>query len=132
LVLRAAGVRGILALGGGPAVSVAVYGTAAIVLDKLGIAWSWPPVLVLLAAAAGAAALLGLWGRRTRRVRGSAPDGLCDPDLRLDRRGLAWVAGAFAVSALLLALPIARGMVAPGALMQHWDGVYHVSGVQAI
>ena len=23
-------------------------------------------------------------------------------------------------------------MVAPDALMQHWDGVYHVSGVQAI
>ena len=132
IVLRAAGVRGILALGGGAAVSVALYGTTAIVLDRLGVTWSWPPVLVALTAAVGLAALLGGWGRRTRRARGSAPDGLADPDLRLDRRGAAWVGGAVAVSALLLALPIARGMVAPDALMQHWDGVYHVSGVQAI
>lgn len=132
VVLRLAGVRGVLAVGGGPAVSVALYGASAIVLDRLGVAWTWPPVLLALGAAAAVAGALGTWTRRARRARGWAPDGLADPYLRLDRRGLAWVGGATIVAGLLVAVPVAQGMVAPDALMQHWDGVYHVSGVQAI
>lgn len=134
VALRLAGVRGVLALGGGPAVSVAVYAASAVVLDRAGVAWAWPPVLVALALALAVGAGLGAWARRASRTPGRRPAGLWDPALHDDvrARGTLVLLGALVVAAALLAWPIARGMVAPDALLQHWDAVYHVSGVQAV
>lgn len=135
-LLRLAGVRGLLALAGGPALSLAFYGLAAIGLDRAGVRWSWAPVLALLAAVCLVAAAVGLWVRRDARRRGARPGGADPAGLWSDRDRLGWagwwVALAVAGSGLLVAVPIAIGMGSPGALLQQWDAVFHVNAVQAI
>ncbi|GHG57575.1 hypothetical protein GCM10011331_25710 [Flavimobilis marinus] len=123
VVLRLLGVRGVLALGGGPAVSVAVYAVLAIVANLAGIAWAWPPVLAGWVLVAVVAAVLGRWAR-------GCLGALAEPSPR--GRTASLLALTFVVAAALLAVPIAVGMGSPGALHQHWDSVFHANGVQAI
>lgn len=138
LLLRLAGLRGLLALAGAPALSMAFYGLAGIVLDRAGISWGWAPLLVLLMISCAVAAAAGWWIRhdaRRRVVRGkmARPAGLWAAKYaQLGWANARWVALAVVGSGLLMAIPIAGGMVTPDALLQHWDAVFHTNGIQAI
>lgn len=138
LLLRLAAVRGLLALAGAPVLSLAFYGLAAVLFDFAGVGWGWPPLLVLLALAAAAAAGAGWWIRqdgRRRLAQGGRgrPAGLwAETYSRLSGRPAWWILGAVAGSAILMSIPLLRGMVSPTALLQHWDAVFHANAVQAI
>lgn len=132
LLLRLAGVRGLLALGGGPAVSVALCASAAIVLDLLGVRWGWGPLLVVLAVAAVPAWFLGRWVRREARVRDRRPAGLWAVRFELGGRRGVWVLLALVVAGVLVCAPVVAGMGAPDAVLQHWDAVFHLNGLRVV
>jgi len=69
-ILRAAGVRGLLALGGAPAASAAYLGVAGLVLDRVGIPWGWVPLIASLVPLVALAAACGSWVRRATAASG--------------------------------------------------------------
>ena len=136
VLARLAGIRGLLGLAGGPAISMAFFGVAGIGLDRLGLAWSWFGLIACFAAAGVLAASAGAWiradARRRFRTGGtSRPAGLWAATyIRTPAPG--WLTLAIAGSALVMAIPIALGMESPEALLQQWDAVFHTNGIAAI
>jgi len=123
VALTLLGVRGLYAWAAGPAVSAVIVAVGATTSGALGVPWNLATatacVLVGWLAAGGMAVLA------TRLVR-RAPYRL---DAGLPGRSGAAVLGAVGVSALFLAAAIRSGMVRPDALLQQWDGVFHLSAV---
>jgi hypothetical protein len=120
--LRLVGVRGLYAWAGGPAVGAAILGLGAIALGRLGVPWTLASVLGLVALSWAAAALVGWAGRRVRF--GWGPDAT-------RAQGLA-VAGSVAIVTLFLAWSMKAGMARPDALLQQWDGVFHLNAVATV
>lgn len=118
LVTYAAGLRGIVAWGCAPLVSVGSAAVAAVGAGLLGIGWSgWVAVLpaVLLALVAGA---VTLW----RRI-GPPPDA---PLVGLAAAGGLVVGGALAMAAMV------AGTDSPAAVSQTYDAVFHYNAVARI
>lgn len=138
LLLRFAGIRGLLPLAGAPALSMAFYGVTGIGFDQLGIMWGWGPLIVALILACGLALAFFFWlrfnqRRKAEQSKPSRPAGLWSEKYqKLTTLNLGFIGIALVGSALLMAFPIYRGMVTPDALLQQWDGVFHANGVQAI
>lgn len=132
VLLRAAGVRGLLALAGAPAVSGAYLGVAGFVLDRAGIAWGLTPLVLGLVPLVGLALACQVWVRRSAAARGGAPGGLWAARLTLGRRRRLVLAGALAFGAATILVPLFVGLGAPDAIVQQWDAVYHASGVQLV
>lgn len=123
VVLRLLGARGLYAWAAGPAVTAAVVAVGATSLGGLEIPWNLATAtattLVAWFLAAGAA-----WV--ARRLPRATPYRL---DAGLRPRAAAAVLGATGVAALLLAASIRSGMIRPDALLQQWDGVFHLGAV---
>ena len=132
VLLRAAGVRGLLALGGAPAVSGAYLGLAGFALDRAGVPWGFAPLAVGLVPLALLAAACGWWVRRSAAARGRAPGGLWTGRYALGRRRTVLLTVALAAGALAIGVPLFVGLGGPGAIVQQWDAVYHASGVQLV
>jgi len=121
-VLRLVGVRGLYAWAVGPAVSAAVLGVGAVAMARVGVPWTLARVLALLAGACVLAALVGWAARRVSFAWG--PDGT-------PRANLA-VVGSAGLAAAFLAWSMKAGMAQPDALLQQWDGVFHLNAVATI
>jgi hypothetical protein len=123
LVTLAAGLRGVLAGGLAPAVSISTIGVAAVVASVAGVPWS-PAVAVVPAAvlAVLVAAVRRLPVLRRRRVP-SAPDGWSV--------ALAVLAGS-AVAAAVGTVTVLDAMGPPTTLSQTYDAVFHYNAVAHI
>ena len=122
----AAGLRGVVLVGAAPAVSAAIAGLTSIVAGAIGWRWGLVPYVTgsLLTIAAGGA--VGWWRARS----GLAWDRALGRRLTLVQSiGLL---AAIGLSAAITTAVMRAGMVFPDALLQTWDPVHHVSGVQAI
>lgn len=126
LAAAAAGLRGVVLVGAAPAVSAAVAGLTSIVAGAVGWRWGLVPYATgsLLTILAGGA--VGWWRARAGLTWSRA---LGDRLTRLQTIGLVV---ALALAAAIATAVIHAGMVVPDALLQTWDPVHHVSGVQAI
>lgn len=122
VLLRLLGVRGLYAWAGGPAVTAALLGAGAALLSLLGIAWTLPAVAGLVLAVWLVGALAGLLVRRTGFAWSEGPPSLAS----------AATVGAVGASALFLAWTMKAGMGAPDALLQQWDGVFHLNAVATV
>ncbi|GAA4361872.1 hypothetical protein GCM10023145_39220 [Angustibacter luteus] len=116
LVVRAAGLRGVLAAGAAPAVSASVLSVAAVLAGGVGLAWGWPTVAVSIGVAVALALLV-------RRLPASTREPLDPPPTLGTALGVA--AGAVLVLATL-----GRGIGRPGALSQTYDAVFHLNAVR--
>lgn len=124
-VLRLLGVRGLLALGAGPAVTTGLAGVLAIGYDMVGLGWSLLSFVGGALLVAGAAALIGAalgttWHRDGVTVAG-------ERGLRHTER--AWLALTWVVGGLALAASMMTGMGRPGQPPQAWDAVFHLNAV---
>ena len=121
-----AGVRGLVLVGAAPAVSASVLGVTGIVADKVGLGWGLGTYALGSATLLGVGAALGWWRRRTgatwRETLGA-------PLSRSQTGGLVL---AWAVAATLTVTALRSGMGSPAALLQSWDSVFHLNGVQAV
>ena len=131
-ILRAAGVRGLLALGGAPAASAAYLGLAGLVLDRAGIAWGWVPLIAGLVPLVALAAACGLWVRRATAASGLEPGGVWTRRYVMGRRRSLVLAAALVLSAVTFLVPYLVGLGGPDAVVQQWDAVFHANGVQLI
>lgn len=126
-LLRALGVRGLLAWGAGGAVTTATAGIFGVVFDWVGIGWSlWTFLAGWLVALAGAVIL----GRLLGTV--NSPEGI---RLTGDRRSWAdrsWLIATWGVSGLALTLPQMLGMSRPDMPLQAWDAVFHYNAAWTI
>jgi len=132
LLLRLAGVRGVLAAGAAAPVSVALVGVTALAAGALGVPWGWAPLGAALAVSAVAAWGLGRWVGREQRVRGLRPAGLWARRFELGNLRWAWVVAALACAVVVLCVPVAWGMGRPDAVLQQWDAVFHLNGLRAV
>jgi len=130
VLLRASGVRGLLALAAAPAVSLAYLGLAGLVLDRAGLRWGWGPLALGLVPLAAVAWLCGRWLRRS--AAGRRLPGPWSRRHRLGGRRSAVLAGALLAAAATFLVPYLLGLGAPDAVVQQWDAVFHASGVQLV
>lgn len=120
--LRLLGVRGFVAIGAGPSVTLGMVGAASVLLAPLGVPWRLPAVLLALLSMVGMAGLVGWWLR--------ARNG--DWDDRLAWRGIGAIGLGLGAGFAFLALPLISTLPAPDAPLQQWDGVFHLNAVVAI
>jgi hypothetical protein len=118
--LRLLDVRGVLAVGAAPAVSIAGVGAGTVVLDQLGVPWGWWSAglwLVLVCAAVG---LVGRLAAGSVRL------------VALDRRWLAVVVGGLAVALALQVTAYHQAMGGVSAVPQMHDSLFHLNGVELV
>jgi len=118
---RLLGLRGLLALAGAPAATVAVLALGAVALDVLGVAWGPVSVAVLLALAVALCAVLG----RLLRARPVA----LPP---VSRTWAVVIAGATALAAGILLYAFVLGMGRPDAVHQIYDPIFHLNAADTI
>ncbi len=123
VVLRLLDVRGLSAVGAAPAVSAAVVGAVGLVSDALGAPWS---LLTLVVGVVVVWALVLLLGLRARPWAQESPDRPLATPVRVALAGTALLAVAWT------AFVLKSGMIAPDAVPQQWDGVFHVNGVATV
>lgn len=113
-----------LALAAAPALGAALAGVSALAAAQLGMRWSLLPFLLgasLLVLGAWGLARVGILLPETALVERSSP--------RRRRPWVAiWLAGAIAVAIA----PIAVQMRRPGAVLERWDTLYHLTALQRI
>jgi hypothetical protein len=124
-VLRLLGVRGLLALGAGPAVTSGLTGILAIAYDLLGVPWSLATMLLGLLLAAGAAAAAGRLLGTTNDPAGVTVAG--ERRLRSTERG--WLVGAWVLGGGTLAAAMMSGMGRADQPPQAWDAVFHLNAL---
>ncbi|WP_418606713.1 DUF6541 family protein [Georgenia sp. SUBG003] len=118
--LRLLGVRGFLAAGAAPAVSVAAVGAGTVVLDQLGVPWRWWSAGLWLMLTC---VVVGLAGRLAAgSVRPPAMDG---------RWRAVTVAGLVA-AVLLQMVAYGRGTGGVGAVPQMHDSLFHLNGAELV
>jgi hypothetical protein len=119
------GLRGLMAIGAAPPLTVAIAAVLAVALPYIGIAWS--SVAILLGGVILGVTLAGL-----RRVLG-------DPTLaeqwaskpRFGRQSC-WLAASFVFGASLILLQLAVAFGTPESFSQTFDNVFHLNGVRYI
>lgn len=125
LLLRALGVRGLLALGAGGGVTSGLAGVLAIGYDVVGISWSLVTFLigclVCILIALGVGRLLGT----TNAPAGEVVAGT----RRLHRSERGWLAVTGLVGGGVLALAMMTGMQRADMPLQVWDAVYHLNAL---
>lgn len=123
VLLRLLGVRGLYAAGAAPAASAALVGVVGLASSAVGVPWSLATLVVGVAAIWAIALLVGLrtrpWARTT--VAGG-----------LSTRARAALAGTVLLAVGWTAFLLKSGMIAPDAVPQQWDGVFHVNGVATV
>lgn len=125
-VLRALGVRGVLAWGGAGGVTSGLAGVLAIAYDRVGLGWGLGTFLAGCVVATGVAAAVGTW-LRTRRDPGSLLNATGGREMtRSERR---WLAATWCLGALVLGLTMMVGISRPDMPLQAWDGVFHLNAV---
>ncbi|MDO5740079.1 MAG: hypothetical protein Q4P07_08015 [Ornithinimicrobium sp.] len=124
-VLRLLGVRGLLALGGGAAVTSGLSATLAIVYGMAGITWSLFSLLAGLALAVCIAAALGMALGTT-----NAPIGVTVAGERsLHRTERAWLTLTWLLGGGAMAAAMMRGMGRADQPPQAWDAVFHLNAL---
>lgn len=135
LIGRALGLRGLLALGGAPALSSAYYAVAVVVMAKAGISWEATPVVLGAVAVAivgyGASTLAGTVSGTGQAIVGAQPE-VWREQAALGLTWRAWLSWAVVVGSVIMIVPTAVGMGAPDAPLQAWDAVFHLNGVAFI
>lgn len=128
LMLRAIGVRGLLALGGGAGVTSGVAGVLAIAYDLTGIGWSLATFLLgclaLTLLALGIGRLLGT----TTDPAGEIVAGT----RRLVASERGWLALTGLIGGGVLAMAMMTGMTRADMPLQVWDAVYHLNALWVI
>lgn len=120
----AIGLRGIVAWGAAPVVSIAAVAAASIVAAAAGFAWS--PLVAVIPALALAAVAYG-W-RKIGPSRSRAA-----PKLNKDGLGMSGFAAAGLIGAAVIGgFTIVRGMLRPDALSQTYDAVFHYNAIAKI
>jgi hypothetical protein len=126
-MLRLLGVRGLVALGAAAPVTFAVGAGGAIVCGFVGIPWGLPTVLVGMVVSVGVCAWLG-------RLIGTGPWGRYEVDQPgpLPGSHRALTAAAMVVAGLAYAAALADGIGDLARPSQVWDGVFHLSAIEAV
>lgn len=124
-VLRLLGVRGLLALGAGPAVTSGLSGALAILYGLVGVGWSLWTLLAGLSVAAAVAAAIGTALGTTHQRSGVTVAG--EKRLRGTERG--WLALTWLVGGGTLAAAMMRGMARADQPAQAWDAVFHLNAL---
>ncbi len=119
LALRLVRLRGLTLLALAPAISVAAYGIAAIGAGALGVRWGLGPALV---GAFGAVAVGFAMRAMEALVRPTPRSG--EPRTLL---GTAVVVGS-----LLAMADVWAGTGGPGAILQRWDALFHLSALRLV
>lgn len=128
LVLRALGVRGLLALGAGAGVTSGMAGVLAIGYDLVGIRWSLGTFLLGALVGILVALLVGRLLGTTNAPAGEAVAGA----RRLSGTERAWLAVTGAIGAGALTLMMMTGMQRADMPLQVWDAVYHLNALWVI
>ena len=121
-LLWLARVRGLLAWALGPALSALVYGVAGVALDRLGLPWGAPTLLLAAVPAVLVAAGLGWWRRRDAPLR-------CEAVPRTVARA-AW-AGAL-LAGVILVVGVCAGLPDLAAPLQVRDAIVHLNGLELV
>lgn len=119
-----AGLRGVVLLGAAPAITAVMVGATTYTAGAVDVRWGLGVYLLGTLLLWGVGAALGWWRRRTGALWRTAP-----------RAGLAQsgaLAAAWLVAATIAFVAIRQGMGSPAALLQSWDSVFHLNGVQAV
>ena len=124
-VLRLLGVRGLLALGAGAAVTSGLSGTLAILYALVGVRWSLATLLVGLLVAVLLAGLVGRLLGTTDAAAGVTVAG--ERRLRGTERG--WLALTWAVGGGALVASMMHGMGRADQPAQAWDAVFHLNAL---
>ena len=104
--------------------AAAIAGISAILVAPLGLRWSLLPFLL------GSAALVAL-AFGLRRLGAQLPSTVLDGRL-MPRRAVPW-GGAWLVGSVAIAVvPIALQAGRPGAVLERWDALYHLSALERI
>ncbi|GAA1160650.1 DUF6541 family protein [Ornithinicoccus hortensis] len=127
-VLRALGVRGLVAWGAGPALTSGAAGILAIGYDLIGLRWTvWTFLggcLVLVGIAALLGWRLGTWNDPAgERIAG---------EHRMSMRERRWLALSSLVGGGILAAAMMTGIGRADMPLQAWDGVYHLNALWVI
>ncbi|RCS58937.1 hypothetical protein CIK81_17535, partial [Brachybacterium sp. JB7] len=124
VAVRALGGSRLLSLALAPAFAAAIAGISAILVAPLGLRWSLLPFLL------GSAALVAL-AFGLRRLGAQLPSTMLDGRL-MPRRAVPW-GGAWLVGSVAIAVvPIALQAGRPGAVLERWDALYHLSALERI
>ncbi|WP_281964187.1 DUF6541 family protein [Serinicoccus marinus] len=124
-VLRALGARGLLALGGAPAVTTGIAGVLAIGYDLLGVPWTLLTSALGALLAAVVAGLVGAALGTTRDPSGVTVAG--ERALRHTERG--WLALTWLLGGGVLAATMTTGMGRADQPPQAWDAVFHLNAL---
>lgn len=124
-VLRLLGVRGLLALGAGPAVTTGLAGVLAIGYDLVGLRWGLLTFVVGAVLAAAVAAGIGAALRTTGAPAGVTVAG----ERRLRHTERAWLALTWVVGGGTLAAAMMTGMGRADQPPQAWDAVFHLNAL---
>jgi len=123
-VLRALGVRGLVAWGAAPAMTAGMAGIGAVLLQWAGVPWSLASFVlsacVAVVIAIGISLALGTLREPPVRVAGQR---------LLARRERCWLAATWVIGGGLLGAAMMVGMRSANQPAQAWDSVYHVNAV---
>jgi hypothetical protein len=125
-VLRALGIRGLLAWGGAGGVTSGLAGVLAILYDRVGLGWGLATFLAGCVVVTAVAAGIGAW-LRTWRDPGSLLNATGGRLMTRSERG--WLSATYALGALVLGLTMMVGISRPDMPLQAWDGVFHLNAV---
>ena len=124
-VLRLLGVRGLLALGAGAAVTSGVSGVLAIAYALVGLRWSLWSFLAGLLLVALVAAVAGRFLRTTSHPTGVMVAG----ERQLHTREKVWLGLTWALGGGVLAAAMTDGMGRADQPPQAWDAVFHLNAL---
>ncbi|SJM57501.1 hypothetical protein CZ771_09430 [Actinomycetales bacterium JB111] len=130
-MLYAVGLRLLLAVAIGPALTLAANAGFGIVYDLIGVPYTLTTVAVGMVIAIGVAAGLGHLLGTAHWVRGARRRPIVQP-VALSGPLLLVLLGLLAVGTLVHCVSLAQGMTTPGQPVQTWDGVYHLGAIRTI
>jgi hypothetical protein len=127
-VLRALGVRGLVAWGAGPALTSGAAGILAMCYDWVGVGWS---LWTFLAGCLVLVAIAVLIGWRLRTVTDPAGERVAG-EHRMSMRERRWLALTSVIGGGTLAAAMMTGIGRADMPLQAWDGVYHLNALWVI
>ncbi|MGO1583692.1 MAG: DUF6541 family protein, partial [Actinomycetaceae bacterium] len=131
LMLVVVGLRGLVALGGGAALTIAASGGLGIIFGALGVPYTFVTLLLGLALCVAAAAGIGHALGTAPWVAGARARPIASP-VPLGRTLVAVLLGLVVVGTIVHSIGLARGMTAPDQPVQTWDGVFHLGAIRTI